>query len=214
MQICGIVAALAVGACSNADGDRPPAALPDVTPIDTRPATLPDDVDPPVVPSPRPLAPAPGEDEKAAGGEAFEGTTGVAEKQRPGARPVVLRDVRAGGHEGFDRIVFELAGDELPGYRVAYSDKPPLHCGSGKPVEVAGRRWLEVRLTPAQAHDEAGKVTITERERKTKLEVVQELELTCDFEGQVSWALGVSSPNAFRVLELSKPARLVVDVKR
>jgi hypothetical protein len=129
-------------------------------------------------------------------------------------KPVVLRDVRAGEHEGFDRVVFELAGDQAPGYHVEYKDKPVRQCGSGLEAEVAGQRWLEVRLSPAQAHDEAGKATIKDRERKPKLGVIQELELTCDFEGQVTWVLGVSSPNKYRVLELSKPARIVIDVKR
>ncbi|MBA4159064.1 MAG: hypothetical protein H0X65_16535, partial [Gemmatimonadetes bacterium] len=43
--------------------------------------------------------------------------------------------------------------------------------------------------------------------------VLKQLTLICDFEAQVEWVLGVSSPNRFRVIELHEPARLVVDVR-
>lgn len=143
---------------------------------------------------------------------AFEGTAGVVEKQRPEARIAILRDVRAASQDGFDRVVFELDG-AVPGYRVEYVDRPVLQCGSGEPVEVAGDGWLQVRLTPAQAHTEAGEPTVRERERHLSLPIVKELQSTCDFEADVTWVLGVASPNRYRVQELSDPARLIVDVR-
>lgn len=204
----GIAAALLAGACGNGGTTGTPTAPPDVTPIDTRP------IEPPASEPPAPTAPRP-KTPDAEGEAPFEGTTGVAEKKRPGVKkPVILREVRVGEHEGYERMVFEIAGDELPGYRVTYTDKPSAQCGSGDPSKVAGKGWLEVRLSPAQAHDEAGKVTIADRERHPKLEVVQEMELTCDFEGEVTWSVGVAERNKFRVLELSKPARIVIDVRR
>jgi hypothetical protein len=125
---------------------------------------------------------------------------------------VTLREVRSARNEGFDRVVFEFEGTQLPGYHVEYVDKPVIKCGSGEPTEVAGEGWLQVRLEPAQAHAD-GQVTVAERERKPGLPLLQELELTCDFEGQVTWVLGVKSPHRYRVLELREPARLVVDVQ-
>jgi hypothetical protein len=79
---------------------------------------------------------------------------------------------------------------------------------------VAGDGWLLVRTTPANAHTEAGQPTIRERERNLDLPNLKEIELICDFEAEVSWVLGLASPNRFRVLELSNPSRLVVDVKQ
>jgi hypothetical protein len=70
-----------------------------------------------------------------------------------------------------------------------------------------------VRLTPAQANA-GGEPTVTERERKASLPVIQELELTCDFEGEVTWVLGNAHPNKYRVMELREPTRLVVDVQQ
>lgn len=140
-------------------------------------------------------------------------TAGLSEKARPDGYPALLRSVRAASQEGFDRVVFEFEGTTLPGYQVEYVDKPVRQCGSGDAVEVAGDGWLEVRLTPAQAHTEAGEATVEERERSLTLPVLRELESTCDFEAHVTWVLGVASPNRYRVLELSSPARLVIDIQ-
>jgi hypothetical protein len=42
---------------------------------------------------------------------------------------------------------------------------------------------------------------------------VKEIELSCDFEGEVSWVLGLSARKPYRVHELSDPARLVIDIQ-
>jgi hypothetical protein len=141
-----------------------------------------------------------------------EWTAATVKLERAGLKPVTLRSVREGRNEGFDRVVFEFAGTQVPGYHLEYVDKPVRHCASGDEVPVAGQGFLQVRLTPAQAH-EGGTVTVAERERKPALPVIQELKLTCDFEGEVTWVLGNASPRKFRVMELREPTRLVVDVQ-
>lgn len=139
-----------------------------------------------------------------------EWTAGITQVRR--GRGATLRAVRAARNEGWDRVVFEFDGAVVPGYRVEYVDRPQ-HCGSGDAVQVAGQGWLEVRITPAQAHTEAGQVTVAQRETRLALPVLREMEQTCDFEADVTWVLGVASPNRYRVSELTGPARLVVDVK-
>jgi hypothetical protein len=202
----GVTAALLTGACRNGAGSEPAPPVPHVTPIDAHSAAeRPVDDEPP---TPRPSKEASGKDDSA-----FEGTTGATDKPRPAAKTAALRDVRTAQHEHFDRVVFEFEGDDLPGYHVEYIDAPVRQCGSGEVVDVAGKGWLAVRTTPAAAHDLAGKPTIPFRERKLKLGVVQELERTCDFEAEVTWVLGVSARNAYRVIELTKPPRLAIDVK-
>jgi hypothetical protein len=141
--------------------------------------------------------------------ESFSGTTEATEKLRADAPVAVLREVRAAGQEGFDRVVFEL--DTMPGYRIGYVDQP-IQCGSGEPVELAGAAWLQVQLLPAQAHTEAGEPTVQQRERHLDLPALKELESTCDFEADVTWVLGLASRRPYRVQELASPARLVVDV--
>ena len=141
-----------------------------------------------------------------------EWTAGLVDIQRPTLRPVTLREVRSARNEGFDRVVFQFDGDQVPGYHLEYIDKPVIKCGSGAPTAVAGQGWLQVRLQPAQAH-ENGQVTVAKREHKPALPVLEELELTCDFEADVTWVLGVRKPNKYRVMELQGPTRLVVDVQ-
>lgn len=143
----------------------------------------------------------------------FSGGLETVEIQRPGSPPAVLREVRAASQEGFDRVVFEFEGSSVPGYRVGYINPPAVQCGSGEAVEVAGSALLQVRLSPAQAHTEAGEATVRERERRPGLPVLQEMESICDFEADVTWVLGLAARSRFRVQELASPARLVIDIE-
>jgi hypothetical protein len=145
--------------------------------------------------------------------EDFEGTAGIVEERKPGQYPGVLKEVRTAAHPNFDRVVFEFEGKAVPGYKLEYVDKPVRHCGSGDAVAVDGDGRLSVTFTPAQAHTDAGEATVKDRERRPNLRTLKEVESTCDFEGEVAWVLGVTSPNRYRVIELASPARLVVDVK-
>ncbi|HEX6694741.1 MAG TPA: hypothetical protein VF035_08605 [Longimicrobiales bacterium] len=141
-----------------------------------------------------------------------EWTTGIA--ARAGQSGVAtLRAVRAGRQEGFDRIVFEFDGDTAPGYHVSYIDRPVRTCGSGEVVPLPGDGWLEIRMQPSQAHTEAGQPTITSRTRALELPNLKRITMTCDFEADVTWVGGVLSPNEFRVLALTGPTRLVVDIR-
>ncbi len=142
----------------------------------------------------------------------FEGTTAATEKKRASAPPAVLREARTGLHPNFDRIVFEFAGKAVPGYRIEYV-KQIESCGEGSPIKLSSAAKLRISLIPAQAHTEAGEATIKDRERKLSLKVLKELKLTCDFEADVTWAVGLAASKPYRVLELENPSRLVVDVK-
>lgn len=141
-----------------------------------------------------------------------EWTAGIIDRPQPDAPAATLVAVRIGTHEGFDRIVFEFA-ERVPGYHTEYIDRPVRKCGSGNVTQVAGDGWLEVRMSPVNAHTEEGRPTVAERERMPNLPVLSELELTCDFEAVVTWVFGVESPNRYQVRELSSPPRLVVDVR-
>lgn len=157
-------------------------------------------------------SPTPRADETSEVGEAnFTGTAAATEKKYEGGA-ALLTAVRIGRHESFDRIVFEFAGDDIPGYRIEYVDKPVRQCGSGKVVPLAGDGLLEIRFSSTNAHTEAGEPTIKTREMAPNLAVVKELKSTCDFEAEVVWAAGVASPNKYRVLELRNPTRLAVDI--
>ncbi len=143
----------------------------------------------------------------------FSGGTDEVVKPGKDQGIAVLKDVRTGPQEGFDRAVFEFEPGPLPGYRVGYAEHP-AHCGSGMPADIAGTAWLEVQIRPAQAHNEQGGTTVGTLERKVDLKALKELQATCDFEADVTWVLGLAGRQPYRVLELADPPRLVVDVKR
>lgn len=121
----------------------------------------------------------------------------------------VLTRVRYAAHqdEGYDRIVFDIAG-ELPGYSVRYVDEVRAD-PSDRPVSVPGRRHLLVVLRPAQAHRDNGAATVTGVHR-IGLPMLRGYAVVGDFEGVVSIALGVDEVVGFRVGEL--PGRVYVDV--
>ncbi|MCA1604275.1 MAG: hypothetical protein LC775_02050 [Acidobacteria bacterium] len=153
-------------------------------------------------------APEPGEKETAE----FKGTAGTTQKKRDGIQPALLKAVRTGKHEFYDRVVFEFEGNALPGYVVEYVDKPVRDCGRGEVVPVNGDGLLMIGLQPANAHTEGGQPTVHNRQMDPNFAVLRQLKLICDFEAEVQWVLAVSSPNRYRVLELTNPARLVVDI--
>lgn len=144
---------------------------------------------------------------------AFAGTTAVTHRAPPGTPQALLRAVEATTQPGSDRVVFEFAGDSLPGYHVEYATRTVRRCGSGDPVTVQGAGRLIVRFEPARAHDDQGQPSV-ERERALGLPSVTEMKLICDFEGQVEFVLGVTAATVpSRVSAQGPPARIVLEVR-
>lgn len=135
------------------------------------------------------------------------GTAGAA-----GAAPAVplLVAVRAAVHPGFDRVVFEFRGG-LPGDRSVQYVPELLGDASGLPVPVAGRAVLQVRFSPAQAHDDAGQATVPERTAFALRNVV-EVVRAGDFEAVTTFGVGLLRQRPYHVFTLSGPPRLVVDI--
>ena len=146
--------------------------------------------------------------------EPFQGARDPIDVPGPTAPPVVvLSDVRAAAHAGYDRITFQFDGDARPAYRVQYiTQAEVVGCGSGEPVPVTGNAFLQVHFTPVDAHNDQGQSTISATGLTPGLTTLQEATLTCDFEAVGYWVLGLSQEVDFRVLELDNPPRIAVDV--
>jgi hypothetical protein len=128
-----------------------------------------------------------------------------------GAQSVpTLVAVRAGGHPGFDRVVFEFR-DGLPTHRVRYVDRL-VQDGSGNVVSVAGAADLEVVFEGANAHDDSGAPTVARRRFSPGLTAVKEVAQVSDFEAVVSYGIGLDRRRPIEVSTLSGPSRLVVDI--
>lgn len=200
---------------TTAFGDPEGIALPDSVGIfdEVAPVTIEPDTAPRLTPGPpqdaRPWIP----ERQTPPALGPEWTADLKEGAGDGSRMTVLESVRTARNDGFDRVVFAFERSRIPGYRVEYVELPVRQCGSGQPVPLRGETWLRVRLEPSQAHDDRGRPTVRDRARTADLPNVRELQLICDYEGQVEWVLGLAAETPFRVIELSSPARLVIDVR-
>jgi hypothetical protein len=148
--------------------------------------------------------------------EEFEGTLLAVEQLKPDpapAGPVKLRQIRTREQGDSDRVIFDFEGDAPPGFRVEYVDKLARKCGSDE-LKVLGGTWLLVRMTPAQARNEAGRMTVGGIEFDEDLKVVKSMRQVCESDGQVEWLLEVTERKPYRAESLTEPARLVIDIKR
>jgi hypothetical protein len=118
--------------------------------------------------------------------------------------------VRAGRHAGFDRVVFEFRGGDVPTHRVGYVDRL-VQDGSGDTVTVAGAADLQVVFEGANAHDR-GSPTVSPRRFSPGLAAAKEVAQVSDFEAVVTYGIGVDRRRAIEVTTLRGPSRLVVDV--
>jgi hypothetical protein len=122
----------------------------------------------------------------------------------------LLVAVRTAHHPGFDRITFEFKGAR-PDHRVRYVSRL-TEDGSGAPVQLAGGATIEVVFQSANAHDDNGKPTVSPRRFSPGLAVLKEVAQIGDFEGVVSYGLGVDHRVPFKVVQLSNPSRVAVDL--
>ena len=119
----------------------------------------------------------------------------------------VITAIRTGTHPdcGYDRIVFNIRGP-VPGYDIRYASKAPSGTGGG----AAGRWYLLITIHPAQGHSDSGVSTIARLSAATSYPMLRGYQVTGDFEGVLSVAVGLAKPTAFRVGRLT--GRLYVDV--
>jgi hypothetical protein len=130
----------------------------------------------------------------------------------------LLTDVRQAAQPGFQRLVFQFAGDTPPQFRVGYVDPPARQPASGNPVPTAGAAVLEIQAEPASMADFSGDTfTMTyDGPRQLQLDgpgAGVELVLLGDFEANLHWAVGLDRKVPFAVATLTNPSRLVIDLR-
>ena len=102
----------------------------------------------------------------------------------------VLRGVRFGRHDTFDRLAFDFCkpADTTLGVTVV---KQLTEDASGERVTLQGRYFIALTLKPADAHDSAGRATVPNRAVTVAGNYMQQYKLIGDFEGIVPYGLGV-----------------------
>lgn len=129
---------------------------------------------------------------------------------------VYLVDMRLARQDGFDRVVWEYAGDGTPGWFVQYTDDPRQD-PSIEPVELAGDVALEVFVRSVSWIEGEDDPVPVPYPGQTRLAApgdgaVREVALTSTFEADQQAFLGLDSRRPYRITLLRDPTRVVVDV--
>jgi len=124
-----------------------------------------------------------------------------------------ITDVRVGAHDGYDRVVFEFVSG-LPNV-VIEGVLPPLYADpSDQVLDVAGTAFLKVTMHGASTISPDGAVTYGgSTDFKPGFDQLVELLEGGDFEAVSTWYLGLNGGGCTRVLTLSDPSRLVIDIE-
>lgn len=123
------------------------------------------------------------------------------------ATSLVVKNVRLGSHNGFDRVVFDLEGEGEPGWWIDYAETP-THQASGKAINYHGSMALNVNIDGttfvgddpvAKTYPGTGNVT----------EVIG----VGLFEGRTQYIIGLKAGRTpYSVQTLENPKRLVIDI--
>jgi hypothetical protein len=121
-----------------------------------------------------------------------------------------VTQVRVAAQAGYDRLVLQF-DTKVPAYTVRRQAKPTFKNGaSGASLTLSGTAGALVQVhTTTMASSYTGSTDFTHPE----FPVLNEARLIEDFEGYVSWGVGLSRPSCLRTFTLSDPPRLVVDFK-
>ena len=117
--------------------------------------------------------------------------TDPVERSRRSRSAPELVSVQTAEREGYDRV------DDATGQRLA----------------LRGQAFVAVAFEPARAHDPDGEATFPTATLTPGYPALRQVRFAGDFEGQVSFGLGVADRGGFRVSELRNPTRVVVDVR-
>jgi hypothetical protein len=129
----------------------------------------------------------------------------------------LLQAIRTGRHTDYDRLVLEFGGSSAPTHRMRYVDQ--VHQDpSDRQVPLRGTAFLQVVIhdatldTSPRESDQSKAQRYHGPSRLTPgLPLVKDVAVAGDFEGVLSFGVGLARPAGLRVQTLTAPARLVID---
>ncbi|WP_028985031.1 AMIN-like domain-containing (lipo)protein [Sporichthya polymorpha] len=144
------------------------------------------------------------------------GLVGVVASADAAAKTATVQNLRTGAHSTFDRVVIDYTGKK-PTVKLSLVNSL-YSCGKGDKLTIPGDKILKIDLTPAQAHNDKGKSTYSGPGRLStanyNLSTLKGVRMACDFEGHVTFGVGVKNLKSYSVSHLTNPKRVVVDLKR
>jgi hypothetical protein len=117
--------------------------------------------------------------------------------------------IAVGCHATFDRFVARTRFGTAR-YAVRYVRRI-ISDGSGQTVGLRGRKRLRIVMRDTRAHTQSGGQLIP-NVRTPLCPNLRQVKVAGDFEGIVTFGLGLRRRTGFRVFRLTAPARVVVDV--
>ena len=128
---------------------------------------------------------------------------------------VLLTGVQELGDGCVDHVIFDFTGKgtDPPGYTLTYGTPPFAADGSGNPVAVAGSAFVVVKVSPGYGYDfEHGNPTYKGPKSipVTHTNHVRSIVETGDFEGVLTWVIGLDSKRAFSVQATGTPRHQLV----
>jgi len=139
--------------------------------------------------------------------------------QSPGSGEASVTGIRTGEHDGYERMVIDVQGDagDQAGWFATAVDQP-LQDASGELLDVDGDRYLNLNITGI-ANGSDGQTDSAGRQAFTGTvagsgDLVEEVYVGGAWEGQAQVLIGLDDDAIeYRVLTLSDPQRIVVDVR-
>jgi hypothetical protein len=123
--------------------------------------------------------------------------------------------VRAGSHEGYDRVVFEFE-QGLPEFTLDRATPPFTQDATGEPIDVEGTSFLRLVMRGGTKQTEEGTSSYDgPTDFDPGFPTLVDLIEGGDFEAQSTWYLGLTSEACVRVIRLTEDGapRLVIDVE-
>jgi len=120
-----------------------------------------------------------------------------------------VTDIRFAHHDGYDRLVIGFAtANSMPQYQLTRQSSATFaRDASGQPVMLEGSAGIRAVLQNSDVTN--GVLT----DAKPRLPEIREIANIGNFERVVSYGVGLKTAACYRVLELSGPTRLVIDVQ-
>lgn len=133
----------------------------------------------------------------------------------PQGAELVIQDVRAGTHDGYDRVVFEFSGTGRPGYVAGYTTEPRQQA-SGHPIDVNGNAYFELMIQGTPMEEMSPREELIRVGPVTGVATgnVKQVVHGGVFEADTQYIIGVDQTRPYTVTLLENPTRVVVDFQR
>lgn len=125
-----------------------------------------------------------------------------------------ISDVRVGTHAGYDRVTFQFAAG-IPQTVIA-GVLPPFYADpSNQVIDIDGTAFLKVTMTFGTKVTPDGGLTYAGSTNFTPgFPQLVQLREGGDFEAVSTWYIGLNGGGCYRVLTLTSPSRLVIDIEQ